>query len=274
MAQILTYPYETKYQLSGWADQVKNGKYGSISCSNGIYKGTSKQSTGGFEWYVDGNGQDNTSDAQRNYLLWDQSQSGKSQKGLHFWANTSTNYFATARWWDIGAEANKTSGTSCSSSAKSSWTKEVTSIWFLFNSHDTTTSRGCYAGVEKVAIRYRDPNGEIKFMIPSVDIGSLPMGQGHRGDKVVFGYKLSSSECNTVCNGDYHLLGCRVQIRLWRDGKGNNTDTMQGGITGLRFGLGRNYIDWNTTKKRALIGRGDRTWSDFNSSSRYELETR
>ena len=83
--------------------------------------------------------------------------------------------------------------------ARSSWLREVTAVWFLFNGHDTTTTRDCYARVEKVAIRYRDPIGKISIKKVTDKLGDLAIMEGLRGgDKRMFGYALPSSERSTA----------------------------------------------------------------------------
>jgi hypothetical protein len=106
-------------------------------------------------------------------------------------------------------------------------------------------------------------------------LGDLSIMQGVRGsEKKMFGYALSSSLRSDICNNDYRFLGLRVQIQLRRGGNGTSTDTLQGGISGIRLGLGTSPTgSYNTTNKRALVGRGNCTWNDFNSSKLW-LETR
>ena len=98
---------------------------------------------------------------------------------------------------------------------------------------------------------------------------------GVRGSsKSMFGYALSSSQRSEVCKNDYHFLGLRVQIQLRRGASGTHTDTLQGGISGIRLGLGTSPTgSWDTTSKRALVGRGDCTWNSFNPD-KLLLETR
>ena len=82
----------------------------------------------------------------------------------------------------------------------------------------------------------------------------------------MFGYALPSSERSTVCSNDYRFLGLRVQIQLRRGGKGTSTDTLQGGISGIRLGLGTSPTgSYNETNKRALVGRGNCTWGEFDA---------
>ena len=106
-------------------------------------------------------------------------------------------------------------------------------------------------------------------------LGNLGLMEGVRGgDKKMFGFALSSSQRSEVCNNDYRFLGLRVQIQLRRGGKGTNTDTLQGGISGIRLGLGTSPTgSYNETNKRALVGRGNCTWSEFDANKLW-LETR
>ena len=198
-----------------------------------------------------------------------------SQKGLHYWLQTNTNGYQRSRWYDIGAEGGKDHGVLVNDGARSSWLREVTALWFLFNGHDTTTTRGCYVRVEKAAIRYRDPDGKIAIYKVDDKLGELGIMQGVRGsNKHMFGYALPSNLRNTVCNNDYRFLGLRVQIQLRREDWGTTTDTLQGGISGIRLGLGTNPTgEYNETNKRALVGRGNCNWSAFDPNKLW-LETR
>ena len=275
MAQILTYPHGIKYRKSDWSGQVKQGTGGSIPCNDEIYSGEKIVTTGGEEWWGDGSGNTTYSWSDGNNHPFNQTDGGTSQKGLHYWLTTNSNKYQRARWFDIGAEGGKDHGVSVSNSARSSWLREVTAVWFLFNGHDTTTTRDCYVRVEKVAIRYRDPNGKISIKKVTDKLGDLGLMEGVRGSgKYMFGFALPSSERSTVCNNNYHFLGLRVQIQLRRGSTGTTTDRLQGGISGIRLGLGTNPTgDYNETNKRALVGRGNCTWSSFNLNNMW-LETR
>ena len=276
--QILTYPYGIKYQSSGWANQVKQGTGNSIPCNDELYQGKTIVTTGGEEWWGDNFGNTQGNFSQDLYHPFNQDWLGGGQQGLRYWMQTSSNGLQKARWYDIGAEGGKNDGVSMNGGARSSWLREVTAVWFLFNGHDTTETRDCYARVEKVAIRYRDPNGKVRIKKVTEQLGDLAYMQGVRGnsssDKRVFGYALPSSQRSEVCNNDYRFLGLRVQIQLRRGAIGTSTDTISGGITGIRLGLGTNPTgSYNTTNKRALVGRGNTTWADFNSNKML-LETR
>ena len=275
MAQILTYPHGIKYKSSGWSDQVKQGTGGSIPCNNEIYEGTKIVNTGGEEWSGDGNGNTTYSWSSANNHPFNQTWGGTSQKGLHYWLTTSKNGYEKSRWFDIGSEGGKNHGEFVGNYARSSWLREVTAVWFLFNGHDTTTTRDCYARVEKVAIRYRDPNGYINIRKVTEKLGDLAIMEGIRGSsKKMFGYALPSSQRSEVCNNDYRFLGLRVQIQLRRGASGTHTDTLQGGISGIRLGLGTSPTGaYNETNKRALVGRGNCTWNDFDPDKLW-LETR
>ena len=275
MAQILTYPHGIKYQLSGWDNQVKQGLGGSIPCNDEIYEGKSVVNTGGEEWWGNNDGNTTYSWSDAGNHPFNQVKSLASHKGLHYWLTTSTNGYQRSRWFDIGAEGGKNHGVSVSNSARSSWLREVTAVWFLFNGHDTTQTRDCYVRVEKVAIRYRDPNGKISIKKVTDKLGDLGIMEGVRGSsKYMFGYAIPSSERSTVCNNNYHFLGLRVQIQLRRGASGTHTDRLQGGISAIRLGLGTSPTgSYNETNKRALVGRGDCTWSSFNPNNMW-LETR
>ena len=273
--QILTYPHGIKYTSSGWNDQVKQGTGGSIPCNNEIYEGKSVVNHNGEEWWGSNNGYTAYDWNNPNTHPFNQDWGGRSQKGLHYWLTTKTNGYQQSRWYDIGAEGGKDHGVLVNDGARSSWLREVTALWFLFNGHDTTENRGCYVRVEKAAIRYRDPRGYISIKKVTDQIGAYRYMDGVRGgDKVMFGYALNSSERSTVCNDDYRFLGLRVQIQVRRNDKGTSTDTLQGGISGIRLGLGTNPTGgYNETNKRALVGQGNCTWGTFDPNTLC-LETR
>ncbi len=275
MAQILTYPYGLKYQESGWANQVKQGTGGSIPCNNEVYEGKSVVNDGSTEWW--GNGDGNTTYDWNNPDAhpFNQTNGGTGQKGLHYWLSTDKNGYQQARWFDIGAEGGRDHGTYMSSGARSSWLRDVTAVWFLFNGHDTAQTRDCYARVEKVAIRYRDPDGRISIKKVTEKLGDLALMGGVRGSsKRVFGYAISPNDRSTVCGRDYRFLGLRVQMQLKRGGGGATKDRLQGGISGIRLGLGSNPTGaYNETNKRALVGRGNCTWTEFDEDKMW-LETR
>jgi hypothetical protein len=281
MAQILTYPHGIKYQSSGWANQVKQGTGGSIPCNNELYEGKSVVTTNGEQWWGDNTGNTTYSWTSANNHPFNQNWNS-SDKGLHYWVQTSSNGFRKARWFDIGAEGGKNHGATMSSGARSSWLREVTALWFLVNGHDTTQTRGCYAHIEKAALRYRDPNGKIAIHKLTQKLGNLYVEEsgnwgGVRGpNKEMFGYALPSSLRSTICNNNYRFLGIRVQLLLRRDSSGTSTDTIQCGINGIRLGLGTSPTgSYNTTNKRALVLAGNTTWNDFsNSSIKDRLETR
>ena len=279
MAQILTYPHGIKYRTSDWGSQVKQGTGGSIPCRANIYSATSSQTTNGETWYGDSIGNTTYSFSTANNNPFNQPNSGTSQKGLHYWLTTSTNGARHARYFDIGDLGGYSHGSTVGSSARSSWLREVTALWFLVNGHDTRQDRGCYAHIEKAALRYRDPNGRVAIYKVTQKLGDINCEfdgwSGVRGSgKEMFGYALPSNLRSTVCNNNYRFLGVRVQLLLRRDAGGTTTDTLQCGISGIRLGLGTNPTDsYNETNKRALVGRGDCTWQDFRESNMW-LETR
>ena len=283
MAQILTYPHGITYRTSDWGNQVKQGTSGSIPCKASIYSATSSQTTNGESWYGDGIGNSTYSLTNDQNNPFNQINSGTTQKGLHYWVQTSTNGARHARYFDIGDMGGSAHGTTVSTSAQSSWLREVTALWFLGNGHDTTQTRSCYAYIEKMALRYRDPNGRLAILKLTDKLGDGTMEVapnpnatgGMRGsNKVMFGYALPSNLRSTVCNNNYYFLGVRVQLLLRRDAGGATTDRIQCGISGIRLGLGTSPTgNYNTTNKRALVGRGNCTWSDFRTSNMW-LETR
>jgi len=275
MAQILTYPHGIKYKSSGWANQVKQGVGGSIPCNNEIFKGESVVTTGGEEWWGDSTGNTQYSFTGANDNPFNQDWGSTMQKGLHWWFSTSQNGYQKDKWFDIGAAGGLKDGVYVNTSSRSSWLREVTAVWFLFNGHDTRETRDCYARVAKVAIRYRDPSGYHRIKKVTEKLGDLSYNQGIRGtNKYMFGYALSSSLRSQICSNDYRFLGLRVQFQLKRGGSGTTTDTLQCGISGIRLGLGTNPTgSYNETNKRALVGRGNCTWSEFDANKLW-LETR
>ena len=274
--QILTYPHGIKYDKSNWGNQVKNGKGGSIPCNNEIHVGNYQQNTGGINWWGEsGIGSDNASSVASSNDHWDQTWGGTSQKGLAYWMQTNKNGKQTSRWFDIGAEGGKKDGIYLQNNARSSWLREVTGLWFLFNSHDTTETRDCYSRVEHVAIRYRDPSGYLRIKKVTQKLGDYTYMEGLRGSsKRMFGYCLSSSERETICKNKWHFLGLRIQFQLRRGANGTTTDYIQAGCTGLRLSLGTSTSGWNTTNKRALVMAGTTTWTDFDKGGQLKLETR
>ncbi len=273
--QILTYPYGTKYRTSDWGQQIKDGRGGSIPCNNSVHAGNYQQNTGGINWWGESFGSDNAYHVSSSNDHWEQPNTGTGQKGLAHWMQTKENGKQTARWFDIGAEGGKTDGSPVNSNARSSWLREVTGVWFLFNAHDTTETRDCYARVEHVAIRYRDPSGYLRIKKVTHKLGDYTYMDGLRGsNKRMFGYRLTSSECSVICDNKWHFLGLRIQFQLRRGASGTTTDYIQAGVTGLRLSMGTYDNEWNTSNKRALVLRGNTTWSDYNSGNATMLETR
>lgn len=273
MVQILTYPYGMKYKTTDWEQQVKEGINGGIPCNDEIHVGNYQQNTGGVSWWGESAGSDNASSVGNRH--WEQMVKGTSQKGLAYWMQTSTNGKQTSRWFDIGAEGGKTDGSNCSTTARSSWLREVTGVWFMFNSHDTTTTRDCYSRVEHVAIRYRDPNGVIRIKKVTEKLGNLGYLEGCRGSsKYMFGYRLNSSDCSKICNNNWHFLGLRLQFQLRRGGNGTSTDYIQAGVTGLRLSLGTSANAWSASGKRALVMSSTQIWNTFKAAKEWPLETR
>lgn len=276
MAHILTYPHGIKYRTSDWAKQVKQGTGNSIPCNDEMTAGASivTDSISG-KWWADGSGNLSYSFSSANSHPFNQQWGGTDQRGVHFWLSSSKNQ-TWAKWFDIGAEGGKSTGASVSSTAKSSWLREVTALWFLFHGHTTYESQGCYAKVEKVGLRYRDPNGKIKIYECTEKLGDLSlMGLVRGSGKQMFGYAIPSNNRATICRNNYRFLGPRIQIQLQKT-DGTRERTICGGCTGIRFGLGETPSgSYNETAKRALVLAGNTTWSDFsNSSIKDRLETR
>lgn len=276
--QILTYPYGTNYRESDWGNQVKDGKGGSIPCDWSIYRSRSIQGSGSDPnaWWSSSDGQDNATTISSNNEHFEQPNRGKNQKGLAFWVDTNRNGYTTSCWFDIGGEGGARDGATMSSNTRSSWLREVTSLWFLFNGHDTAKTRDCYSMVEKAGIRYRDPNGYIRIKPVTQKLGNLSLGDWIRGDeKYMFGYALSSSERQSVCRNNWNFLGIRIQMKIKRGAGGTTTDRIQAGVTGLRLGLGESFTGWNTSNKRALVLHGRTPWNEYISNSyKDQLETR
>ena len=238
--QFLTYRWGRKYETHNVGTYGPQVKEGGMSLNDEIHRGNYKQTSAGTEWWGEsGFGSDNYSDAQADGRYWQQVDTGRSQKGLAFWMQTNSNGKTSARWFDIGAEGGKVDGTVMEAQARSCWLRDVSGVWFLFNSHDTTETRDCYSQVERVALRYVDEDRRIRFLTLTEKMADLGIGQWHRGgSKRVFGYQLDSGARATVVNNRYRLLGLRVQFKLKRGANGTHTDYIQAGMTGLRFTLG------------------------------------
>ena len=275
--QILTYPHGIEYEKNKWAEQVKQGTGGSIPCNNEIVGGTSilNDSQSG-KWWGDGNGNTSYSFSSSNGHPFNQTWGNSDQRGLHFFLSSKKNQ-QWAKYFDIGAEGGRSTGHYINSNARSSWLREVTALWFLFHGHTTYESQGCYAHVEKVGLRYRDPNGYLKIYECTQKLGSLSLLSGVRGaEKEMFGYAVPNNYRSTICRNDYRFLGVRIQIMLKKT-QGSTSRTICGGVTGIRLGLGESPTSsYNTTNKRALVLRGDTTWNDFSSATKTKdmLETR
>jgi len=276
MAHILTYPYGIKYKAADWHLQVKDGINNSIPCNDELLKGESiLDDSNSGKWWANTVGNLTYSFSQANNHPFNQLWMGSDQRGVHYWLESKSNQ-TWATWFDIGAEGGRSSGDYMNGGARSSWLREVTAIWFLFHGHTTYESQGCYAKVEKVGLRYRDPNGRIQIYECTEKLGDLALMELHRGaSKRMFGYAIPSSKRSTICRNDYRFLGARIQIQLQKT-SGINTRTICGGCTGIRFGLGETPTgSYNTSAKRALVLAGNTTWTDFsNTSIKDRLETR
>jgi len=274
--QILTYPHGIKYVKSSWASQVKQGTGGSIPCNNEITAGTTKlQDSQSGQWWGDNNGTISCNFGQANSDPFNQTDGNSDQRGAHYFISSS-NKQTWDKWFDIGAEGGRSTGHYINKGARSSWLREVTALWFLFHGHTTYEGQGCYANVAKVGIRYRDPSGYLKVYECTQKLGDLNLGSGVRGSsKQLFGYAIPSNYRSTICRNNYHFLGVRIQIQLKKT-DGNKTRTICGGCTGIRLGLGENPTgSYNTTNKRALVGKGNTTWLDYeDSSKKFQLDTR
>jgi hypothetical protein len=272
--QILTYPHGIKYRKSDWANQVKDGVGGSIPCNNELRAGSSVVTDpNSGQWWADSSGNLTWDFSKNDIHPFNQAWGGTGQRGVHFWLNSKNNQ-TWDKWFDIGADGLRNSGDSMNNGARSSWLREVTAIWFLFHGHTTYESQGCYAKVAKVGLRYRDPNGKIQIYECTDKLGDLGLNQIVRGsEKHMFGYAIPSNKRATICRNDYRFLGARIQIQLQKT-DGIKERTICGGCTGLRFGLGETPTgSYNETSKRALVGRGNCTWNEFNLNKMW-LETR
>jgi len=99
------------------------------------------------------------------------------------------------------------------------------------------------------------------------------MGLVRGSSKYMFGYAIPSNKRATICRNNYRFLGARIQIQLQKT-DGIKERTICGGCTGIRFGLGETPISsYNETSKRALVGRGNLTWGEFDPDKLW-LETR
>ena len=277
MSQILTYPYGVKYNTSNvdtYKSQVKDGKNGSLPINDEIGRGDYQQFTGGLNWYGDSTGQDNIDSAVSGNYAFEQMTTGR---GFRFWMQTSTNGKQTARWFDFGADPGREDGVVMNYNARASWLRSVTGIWFLANGADTTERNDCYSRIEHAAIRYADKDRKIRIVKATEKIGELAYMDGLRGTtKRIFGYQLTEAQRATVEREEYALLGARIQIQLRRGGSGTRLDTVSAGITGMRFSLGNATGTLYDNTKRALVGKGNKTWSEHTAigETRLELETR
>ena len=275
MSHILTYPYGAKYSTSNndvFKSQVKDGKNGSLPVNDEIHRGNYIQNTGGINWYGDSTGADNIDDAVAGNYAFEQMTNGR---GFRYWMVTNSNGKTAARWFDFGAESGREDGEVMDLNARASWLADVTGIWFLANGEDTTETRDCYARIEHAAIRYVDKDRKIRIVKATEKIGNLEYMSGFRGSgRYIFGYQLDSSKRALVQSNEYRLLGARIQIQLRRGGKGTHTDTISCGITAMRFSLGNATANLSNNTKRALVGRGNRTYSEFTNQSKFQLETR
>ena len=274
MAHILTYPYGVKYSttLSTYRGQVKDGKNGSLPINDEIHVGDYQQSTGGVDWWGEsGFGQDNASTAASGNYAFEQNSDGR---GMRFWMETSTNGKQTARWFDFGADGGRQDGDVLNGGARSSWLAEVTGVWFLFNSKDTTETRDCYSRVEHVALRFVDKDRKIRIRKVTEKLGSYTYMNGHRGSsKVIFGYQLDQVTRTEASNNEFRLLGVRVQFQLRRGGNGTHKDTIQAGLDGMRFSLGNGTGSNISTAKHAICGEGNMQWNNFDPDL-LKMETR
>ena len=198
-------------------------------------------------------------------------------RGFRYWMETTQNGKQTARWFDFGADPGREDGVVMNYNARASWLRSVTGIWFLANGADTTERNDCYSRIEHAAIRYADKDRKIRIVKATEKIGELAYMDGLRGTtKRIFGYQLTEAQRATVESEEYALLGARIQIQLRRGGSGTRLDTVSAGITGMRFSLGNATGTLYDNTKRALVGKGNKTWSEHTAigETRLELETR
>ena len=276
MSQILTYPYGVKYStdVSTYRGQVKDGQNGSLPINDEIHRGDYNQTTGGVNWVASSAGSDNVDAAIAGNYVFEQNSNGR---GLYYTVSTSQNKSNWSRWFDLGADGGKQDGDVLAAKARSSFLSEVTGVWFLFNGKDTTQTRDCYARVEYVALRFIEgSNRRIRIRQVTEKIGSLSLMSGVRGDsKYVFGYQLDEAGRNEAAQKDFKLLGVRVQFQVRRGANGTHTDTIQAGLDGMRFSLGNATGTLTNSTKRALCGKGNTPWDEWDANwPKLQLEGR
>ena len=267
MSQILTYPYAAKYStdVSTYRGQVKDGQNGSLPINDEIHRGDYNQNTGGVSWVASSAGSDNVDNAIAGNYAFEQNSNGR---GLYYTVSTSQNKSNWSRWFDLGADGGKQDGDTLAGQARSSFLSEVTGVWFLFNGIDTTQTRDCYARVEHVALRFIEGNSrKIRIRKVTEKIGSIGYMDGLRGStKRVFGYQLDEAGRKEAADKDFKLLGMRIQFQVRRGSTGTHTDTIQGGMDGLRFSLGNATGTLTDSTKRALCGMGNTPWDEWDAN--------
>lgn len=160
----------------------------------------------------------------------------------------------------------------------SSWLRNVTGLWFLFDGKGTTETRDCYVRVERAALRYLSPmaNGDAKHKIFDVTekLGNYSFNNGIRGnDTRVFGYQLSQALREQVKTEKMAFAGFRLQLSLKRGASGVQTDTIQSHIRALRLSLGDASLgSINRNTRMALAGNSDTGYCDIDLD-RFKLET-
>jgi len=276
MSQILTYPYGTKYSttVSTYRGQVKDGQNGSLPINDEIHRGDYNQNTGGVSWVASSAGSDNVDAAIAGNYAFEQNSNGR---GLYYTVSTSQNKSNWSRWFDLGADGGKADGEVLAAKARSSFLSEVTGVWFLFNGIDTTQTRDCYARVEHVALRFIEGgNRKIRIRKVTEQIGDIAYMTGLRGStKRVFGYQLDEAGRAEAAQKDFKLLGMRIQFQVRRGANGTHTDTIQGGMDGLRFSLGNATGTLTNSTKRALCGKGNTPWDEWDANwPKLQLEGR
>ena len=274
-SQFLTYLYGAKYSTNpqtfrDYGKDVPN----SWPCRQYLYRGNKVQTAGGIQWWGESFGSDNLDAALNDKYPFKKSM---TSKGLHYWMNTSTNGKQTARWFDIGTMGGRAEGDVITDTSESSWMRDVTGVWFLFNANDTTQTRDCYARIEHVAIRYADKDGKVRIMKVTEKLGEISYMAGHRGtNRRVFGYQLNDAGRSIVLDdrNDYKFIGIRVQFQLRRGASGTSTDTVMAGMTSLAVSLGDCDND-RPIYKHVLVPAGDETWGQYRANRpRVRLETR
>ena len=164
----------------------------------------------------------------------------------------------------------------------SSWLRNVTGLWFLFDGKGTTETRDCYVRVDKAAIQYfkkaHSQKQNILFMeeFLTEKLGNISYGAGIRGnDTRVFGYQLPREKREKCKQEGWQFYGIRFQLSLKRGANGTTTDTLKSHVHAMRLSLGDASLgSINQNTRMAIVGDSKTPWVDWDSQSfdKFKLE--